>query len=108
MKYLFVVVTDNTAIWFAEDFKTAYQLMYQQVTESSDNTYMDMYALPSLNMKWAIDWWLFWIMYWQQVIWQDDYETLWIEFHCILEWTCTDDIRAVNTIANCCDLVFKN
>ncbi len=103
-----VVSSDwTTCIWFTDDFHTAYQLLYNHLTEYSDNTYIDMYEIPNENIHWFIAWWEFQLQYCWQTIFTDDYETMNIEYHCILEWSCTDDIKNISTIAQLCDLSFK-
>lgn len=106
--YIFSVVSSDwdTCIWFSEDFKTAYQLLYKHLTEYSDNTYIDMYKIPNDNIEWVIVWWEFQLEYCWQTIFIDDYESMNIEYHCILEWTCTNDLKGVSTIAQLCDLSF--
>lgn len=108
-KYIFSVVSSDwdTCIWRAENFRTAYQLLYNHLSEYSDNTYIDMYKLPNENIKWYVEGWEFVLQYCWQTIFSDDYESMNIEYHCILEWTCCDDIKAVWTISELCDLSFR-
>lgn len=107
-EYIFSVVSSDwdTCIWFADNFKMAYQLLYTHLNEHSDNTYIDMYKIPTNSIKWAVVWWEFQLQYCWQTIFIDDYESMNIEYHCILEWTCLDDIKAVWVIADLCDLSF--
>ena len=108
-KYLFVVVSSDwdTCLWFSEDFRGAYEILYGHLESHSDNTYIDMYGIPTVNIQWFVSWWEFQLQYCWQTIFVDDYEDLNIEYHCILEWTCTDDIKAVSSIAHLCNLYFK-
>lgn len=108
-KIIYVIISTDwdQCLWWTEDFKTAYQILVDHLNYYSDTTYIDMYKIPNNNIQWAVSGWAFELMYCWQPILSDDFESMNIEYHCILEWSCYDDIRAVCNIADLCDLSFK-
>jgi len=108
MKYtVFVVTVDSVDLWYTEDFKNAYDMMYAQVSESSENAYMYMYEVPTTTIDPHISWWEFQFWYKDAIIDENDYDKLWIKEEVILEWTCCDDIKWIEWLAKTCDLSFK-
>lgn len=105
---IFSVITEwDVCLWFTDSFSGAYALLHKHLSECSDRTYIDMYRVPTMNIHWVSYDGHFELVYMDQPIFNDDYELLGIEYYCILEGTCIDDIKAVDTIAQICDLSFK-
>lgn len=106
---LFAVITSdwNTCLWFSNTFNWAFGKLYWYLKENDSEAYIDMYQLPNPNIEWCVAGWEFQLQYCWQTIFSDDYESMNIIYHCIVSWSCIDDIKSLQSISEYCDLSLK-